>query len=141
MTPEAQRIAIAEAYGWRKYNDPYLSFENGKEIQWWIFSEYGPQRTTETLPDYLDIALNKMRKNIVPDLSICIVAEHIDKLMEQRAELLAACKFFMGALKDGDLVRDLSNDSKPEWAGKMMKFVASLQTAQLAIDQAEERTQ
>jgi hypothetical protein len=52
-------------------------------------------------------------------------------------ELLEAAKFFMGALNDGDIVRDITRDAKPEWALKMMRFAIELGKANTAISKAE----
>ncbi len=58
-------------------------------------------------------------------------------LVSAAPELLEACKWFMDALETGLLVRDITKDSEPSWAIKMLSFVKELQDAQAAIAKAE----
>jgi hypothetical protein len=52
LTPEAQRIAIAEAHGWKKYGKPYPSFDTGEDVQWWKKNDACGECCD--LPDYLN---------------------------------------------------------------------------------------
>lgn len=60
------------------------------------------------------------------------------RLIGVAPRLLKSCKFFMGALADGDLIRDISRDGDSGWALKMMKFTADLAQTAAAISQAED---
>ena len=56
----------------------------------------------------------------------------------KRAEPLAdALRFFLSGLDNGDLVRDITKDHRPDWALKMMHFVRDLTKAQQALAQWE----
>lgn len=58
-------------------------------------------------------------------------------LIAAAPELLEACKWFVGALETGLLVRDITKDGQPDWSIKMLSFVKELQNAQTAIAKAE----
>jgi hypothetical protein len=58
-------------------------------------------------------------------------------LYEAAPELLAGCKWFMAALGDGRLVRDVSRDAQPDWALQMLDFTRELTKIQKAIYTAE----
>lgn len=75
----------------------------------------------------------------VQELQIELAAANrqIEKLNENCAGLLTACNTFMEHLKDGTLVRDISNDGSSDWTQRMMRFVGELNSAQLAIAKAQ----
>ena len=58
-------------------------------------------------------------------------------LIAAAPELLEACKWFMAQLDDGVLVRDIGNDSHPDYHIRMLKFVTHLGNASVAIAKAE----
>lgn len=57
-------------------------------------------------------------------------------LIAAAPELLEACQFFMGALDDGDLVRDTSKDYDESWGLKAAKLITDLAKAEAAIRKA-----
>lgn len=54
------------------------------------------------------------------------------------ADLLQACKWFISQLENGDIVRDISRDSKADWVPRMCEFTTNLQKAVAAVAKAEE---
>lgn len=61
------------------------------------------------------------------------------RLIAAAPELLEALKWFIAALENGLLVRDITKDAQSDWALKMMHFVRDLQKATLAVAKAEGR--
>ena len=62
------------------------------------------------------------------------------RLIATAPELLEACKWFMQALTNGVLVRDITNDDDPDWAKKMIDLTMQLQKTQAAIQKTEEQS-
>ena len=59
------------------------------------------------------------------------------RLMAAAPKLLAALEQVIKYLEEGTLVRDITQDAKPEWGMKMMYFVRDLQSWQTAITEAK----
>ena len=61
-------------------------------------------------------------------------------LCKAAPDLLEACKWFMQALEDGRLVRDITKDVQSDWALRMLELTRDLAKAQAAIAKAEGRS-
>lgn len=91
MTPEAQRIAIAESLGWERVPVP---FTVGKNTVDWIVLEKEGQRAsvfTGTIPDYLN------------DLSAMLEAESALSNLDHQKLCLFLHKSIMGTLDNFDV--------------------------------------
>jgi hypothetical protein len=60
-------------------------------------------------------------------------------LIAASPELLESCKWFIGELEAGNLVRDISRDAQADWLMRMMQFTINLQKAVSAVAKAEGR--
>ena len=56
-------------------------------------------------------------------------SKEIDRLRAENVELRKMLKQFMVWLEDGTLVRDISHDSEPSWAIRLIKFTSALNNA------------
>ena len=63
--------------------------------------------------------------------------DEIDRLREQRDELLTALKLVWSMFEDQRIVRNITNDHNPDWALRMLNFTRELQTIRSAILRAE----
>lgn len=59
-----------------------------------------------------------------------LFAEVKDALRDQQSAL----HDLYALIEKGDLVRDITNDSQPDWAMKMIPFMRALQNAQRALE-------
>lgn len=66
--------------------------------------------------------------------------ERMEEYRVQRDELLESLKFLFGEMESGNLVRDIKRDGDPDWAMRMMTFTMKLGKAQVAIMNAEGKT-
>lgn len=105
----------------------------------------GQMEPTPRPMEDLAVALSLARGNL-PALGngarLKKIAIHVERAMRavnSFDDLLEACKFFMGALDDGDFVRDTSHDHDSGWALKAAKLVRDLKKVQNAISKAEGR--
>ncbi len=63
----------------------------------------------------------------------------IKAVLKDRADLLAAVKLIWSMFDDGRIVRNISNDGKPDWALKILTFTRELQTIHAALIQADQK--
>ena len=61
-----------------------------------------------------------------------------DALRASHAKLLEALKNIWSMFDDGRIVRNITNDHKPDWALKMLTFAQELNKISVAIAAAEE---
>ena len=59
------------------------------------------------------------------------------RLIAAAPDLLEACKWFVQALTDGVLVRDITRDAQSYWATRMLELTQQLAKAQAAVLKAE----
>lgn len=58
-------------------------------------------------------------------------------LIAAAPDLLRACEFFLDALDNGVLIRNIDSDDDPGWAIKMLHFVSDLREAAWAVKKAK----
>lgn len=74
---------------------------------------------------------------VVAQAVLCDEYEVNARLIAAAPDLLAALHTLWKMFEDGRIVRNISNDGKPDWALRMLTFTQELQTVQAAIDRAE----
>ncbi len=70
-----------------------------------------------------------------------LMRQELAQIRTLNADLLEACKALFELVESGQLVRNISEDAKPEWAIRQVGFVKTLSQAKAAITKATQETE